>query len=68
MTKICTHISDGEKNNHSELIFQAVCFSPKLETPSSSKNMDIIDEREENTDWSLGNFREVEPCSRLLCI
>lgn len=48
--------------------FSGCIFSSKLETLSSSKSMDIIDEREEYTDWRLGNFREAGLWLRLLCI
>lgn len=40
--------------------FSGCIFSPKLETLSSSRSMDIIDEKEEYTDRGLGNLREAE--------
>lgn len=67
MTKICTQISDVKKKSP-RTDFSACIFSPKLETPGSSKSMDIIDEREEHIDCRLGNFREAGHCLRLLCI
>lgn len=57
-----------EKKKKNRTDVSGFIFSPKRETPSSSKSMDIIEEREEHTDWSLGNFREAEHCSRLLCV